>query len=292
MEGHELSALDLEHYFERIHSDGDRVPSLSTLARLQHAHATTIPFENLDIHLGRPIRIDVPSVVRKLVDDRRGGYCFEQNTLFAAVLESLGFAVTRLAARVWLDGERPTAPTHMALVVEADGNYWLCDVGFGAATPLRPIALAGGDEVACGGWTHRLLRADSRWVLQMRSGGAWLDLYAFTEEPQQPADYEMANHFTSTSPKSPFVQAITVQLPAPGMQLVLRGRELSEHRPDGVSTVRVEDDDALLDVFAGRFGLHFPPKTRFTSPNSTQHERNESGNPEGLPFEIPNGLAG
>src|SRR3954468_20653067 len=123
--------MDFEPYFKRLGDTGDRAPTLATLARLQYAHATAIPFENLDIHLGRPIRIDLESVTEKLVDHQRGGYCFEQNALFAAVLESLGFPVTRLAARVRLG--RPgtiTARTHMLLAVEADGRRWISDVGF------------------------------------------------------------------------------------------------------------------------------------------------------------------
>src|SRR5437763_9316343 len=114
--------LDVDSYFDRLDDVGERAPSFSTLARLQRAHATTIPFENLDIHLGLPIRIDLASVAAKLIEARRGGYCFEQNTLFAAALEALGFSVSRLAARVRLGQMQVTARTHMILAVGAEGR--------------------------------------------------------------------------------------------------------------------------------------------------------------------------
>src|SRR5262245_62565608 len=113
--------IDLAAYFERIAYAGDRSPSRATLDALHLAHATHIPFEDLDILLGRPIRLDLASLQAKLVAGRRGGYCFEQNALFAAVLEQLGFAVTRLAARVRFRTDRVLGRTHMALRVDVGG---------------------------------------------------------------------------------------------------------------------------------------------------------------------------
>ena len=261
-------AFDLTTYLERVGRPADLAsPTADALVRLHYAHATSIPFENLDIHLGRPIRIDLASVAAKLVDGGRGGYCFEHNTLFAAALEALGFEVTRLAARVLMGGPGVTRPrTHMLLRVAADGADWLSDVGFGGATPLGPVPLAPGEEIRFGDWTYRLGHDESLWTLQLRQEKGWLDLYEFTEEPQLPEDYEMANYFTSTHPSSGFVQAITAQAPGPQLQVVLRGRELAEHRPDGVTTRPIQSDDDLLQVLSTRFGLVFPAGTRFTAP--------------------------
>lgn len=213
----------------------------------------SIPFENLDIHLGREIRIDLDSIVAKLVDGGRGGYCFEMNALFAAVLESLGFTVTRMLGRVRLgDAVSPRPATHMTLRVDDS----LVDVGFGAATPLGPVPFSG-EVVTFGSWTYRLGRETSPegeevWGLRL---GERL-LYTFTEEPRHPIDYAAPNHWTSTHPTSGFVTGgITVQQAGDDVQTVLQGRELSEFRPDGVTVTEVDDLGALLH---DRFGLHLP----------------------------------
>src|SRR5690349_12744847 len=133
--------LDLSAYAARIGYNGDFHPSLETLRVLHLAHATHIPFENLDILLGRPIRLDLDSLIRKLIDDRRGGYCFEHNALFAAVLEASGFRVRRLSARVRAGAQGVRPRLHMLLMAEADGEPWLADVGFGADGLLHPLPL-------------------------------------------------------------------------------------------------------------------------------------------------------
>ena len=134
--------LDLDAYLKRIGYSGPRNSTLETLRALQLKHPLAIPFENLDTLTGRPVKLDVTSLERKLVHSRRGGYCFEQNLLFKHVLTSLGFDVTALAARVvW---ERPAevrARTHMVLLVALDGRRYICDVGFGGLTATAPIEL-------------------------------------------------------------------------------------------------------------------------------------------------------
>jgi N-hydroxyarylamine O-acetyltransferase len=133
--------LDLDAYLQRIGYAGSHTPSRATLDALHLAHATHIPFENLDILLGRPIRLDLASLQAKLVAGRRGGYCFEQNRLFAAALEALGFAVTPLAARVRFGTTSILPRTHMTLQVEVDGSRVLADVGFGVFGLLLPVSL-------------------------------------------------------------------------------------------------------------------------------------------------------
>src|SRR5262245_30890771 len=134
-------ALDLDAYLARIGYTGDLTPTLKTLRGLHLAHATHIPFENLDILLGRSIELDLASLQSKLVARRRGGYCFEQNTLFAAALETVGFPVTRLGARVLMGTDHIRPRTHMLLGVTADGAEWLADVGFGGEGLIWPILL-------------------------------------------------------------------------------------------------------------------------------------------------------
>ena len=254
--------LDLDAYLERIGYEGPVEPTLEVLDALQFAHATTIPFENLDILLGRPIRLDLPSLQGKLVRDRRGGYCFEHNTLFAAALEAVGFGVARLGARVRLGARKVRARTHMVLLVRADGEERLADVGFGGGSILRSLPMGPGPMVDQFGWRFRLVDDDGVRVLQTHRPNGWLDLYSFTFEPQYPVDDEMANHFASTHPSSPFTRTLTAQLCGPERSLILRGRKLIEETPTGETASQVRDDE-LLDVLAERFTLSFPPGTRF-----------------------------
>jgi len=259
----EPGALDLSGYLERIGYAGDLRPSRSVLEALHLAHATHIPFENLDILLGRPIRLDLASLQAKLVKDRRGGYCFEQNLLFSAVLRQLGFSVTNLAARVRYRTTTLLPRTHMLLLVELAGERWLADVGFGADGLLLPVPLLSVEGVRHFAWSYRVIDEAGLWVLQSLREGAWMDLYAFSLEPQLAADYEMANHYVSTHPSSRFVQMLTAQLPSPEVRHILRDRELVEDRGQEITSRIVADDDELLDVFKLTFGLQFPAGTRF-----------------------------
>jgi N-hydroxyarylamine O-acetyltransferase len=256
--------MDLDAYLTRIGQVGPLAPTQQVLERLHLAQATHIPFENLDILLGRPIRLDLDSLQAKLVRDRRGGYCFEQNTLFAAVLEQLGFQVTHLAARVRLAAHRLLPRTHMLLRVDVDGQPWLADVGFGGAGLLQPILLKAGQTRQQFAWSYRLEEDNGLWVLQSLQQGAWTDLYAFTLEPQFPVDYEMANWFTSTHPDSIFVRLLLVQSPRPAARYLLRNRAFTGEHADGAAETRtLNDGEELLAVLAETFGLVFPPDTRF-----------------------------
>lgn len=260
--------LDLDAYLARIGFTGSREPTLATLTRLQFAHGTSIPFENLDIHLGRPISIDVASIQAKLVQARRGGYCFEHNTLLSAALRRLGFSVTTLAARVRLGASRVLPHTHMTLAVDAEDRRWLVDAGFGTGGPLAPLPFAPGEVLRQALWSFRLREEGTKWVLESLRDGVWQDLYVFTLEPQYPIDYEMANHYVSTHPASRFVQTLTVQAQSPEVCHLLRNRELTTVRQGDKSVTQIDDDEALLRVLAETFGLIFPSGTRFNPPGS------------------------
>lgn len=257
------AVLDLDAYFRRIGYAGPREATPAVLNDLHQAHATTIPFENLDIQLGRPIAIDLASVQTKLVHGRRGGYCFEQNTLLAAALERLGFMVTRLAARVRLGATRVLPRTHMMLKVDLDDHAWLADVGFGTGGLMGPIRIASGEVSRQFGFNFRLIEDDGFWILESLRDAMWQALYVFTLEPHYRIDFEMANHYVSTHPNSRFVQTLAVQRQTLDACYLLRNRELTVIR-DGKSEVRgALDDDALLSVLAETFGLVFPPGTKF-----------------------------
>jgi N-hydroxyarylamine O-acetyltransferase len=258
-------SLDLQAYFRRIEYAGPPEPTAKVLAALHLAHATHIPFENLDILLGRPIGLDPGAIERKLVAGGRGGYCFEQNLLLAAALEALGFDCTMLAARVRHRGDRVLPRTHVLLLVHAEGARFIADVGFGGEGLLLPVPFEPGKEIAHYAWRYRVVEErPGQWLLQSRRGGTWGNLYCFTLEPQTRADCEMANHYTATHPDSPFVRTLTVQLPTPQARHALRNRELTADYGGGRVERRVlRDDEDLLDVLASVFGLRFPAGTRF-----------------------------
>jgi N-hydroxyarylamine O-acetyltransferase len=256
-------ALDLGAYLERVGYLGDLLPTVPVLQALHLAHATHIPFENLDVLLGRPVRLDLASLQAKLVEGGRGGYCFEHNHLFAAALEAVGFQVEPLAARVRLGASGVRPRTHMILLVRVEGAGWLADVGFGGEGLLHPVPLVAGREAPQFAWTYRVVEADGLWVLQSKRGEAWHDLYAFTLERQEPVDFEVANHFTATHPDSIFRRMLMVQLPGPAGRRALLNRELRLDLGDRSEVLPVADDEALLKVLGATFTLHFPPGTRF-----------------------------
>jgi N-hydroxyarylamine O-acetyltransferase len=260
---HPHDALDLAAYLGRIGYSGSVQPSRATLEALHLAHATHIPFENLDILLQRPIRLDLASLQDKLVRGRRGGYCFEQNLLFASVLERLGYSVTRLAARVHYRN-RPKVPrTHIALLARIEGAAWLADVGFGLEGLLLPVPFVAGREARQFAWNYRVVESDGEWTLESLRNESATDLYSFTLDPCLAVDFEPANHYTATHPDSRFVRTLTAQLPTPEVRYRLRNRELVLDRGAGVTRRVLADEDELLAVLAETFGLQFPAGTRF-----------------------------
>jgi N-hydroxyarylamine O-acetyltransferase len=258
-------SIDLDAYLARIGYSGCLDPTVETLRGLHFGHATCIPFENLDILLGRAISLDLHALQAKLVAGGRGGYCFEHNTLFAAALESLGFTVTRLAARVRFGSTAIRPRSHMLLSVEIDGQPWLADVGFGGEGLLEPTRLDQEDQVRQAAWCYRVCVEGDTHVLQSLHADGWFDLYSFTREPQYPVDYVVSNHFTSTYPHSPFVRSLLVQRTSPLVRWTLHDLELTEDRPDGKTTLTLPDDDTLLAILADIFSLRFPAGTRFHS---------------------------
>jgi len=257
------AGFDLDAYLHRTGVPRPGAAGPDALAVLHQAHLAAFPFENLDLLLARPIRLDLEALQAKLVVARRGGYCFEQNTLFRAALEALGFRVVSLAARVRAGASEIRPRTHMLLLVELPSGRYLADVGFGGDGPLLPLPLREGSREMPGGFRHALRREGSEWVLGGDSG----DLYAFTLEPLHPVDFVMANHFTSTWPQSPFVNNLIVQRSEPARRVILRNRDLVFRFPDREERAAIRDPGHLLEVLETHFGLSFPPGTRFSHPD-------------------------
>jgi N-hydroxyarylamine O-acetyltransferase len=255
------AALDLAAYLRRIGHAETPVVDARTLRGLAVAHAGAIPFENLDPLRGVPVALSREALERKLVRGGRGGYCFEQNLLFADALRAIGFRVQGLIARVlWNRPEDAvTAQTHMLLRVELEGESWLADVGFGSMTLAGALRLRPDVEQATALEPFRLLERDGEWRMQARVRGEWLTLYRFDLQPHEPIDYEVANHYVSTHPQSQFVHHLIVARTAADRRLTLRDREFTVRRPDAEPERRVLRDTAeLRRVLEREFLLRLP----------------------------------
>ena len=255
-----LSPAQLAAYFDRIGYSGlSREPQQATsetLHALHRLHPQVIPFENLDALLGSTPRLDLESVFAKLVSARRGGYCYEHNLLFRAVLDTLGFETTGLAARVlWNDPAAMTPRTHMMLLAETPDNTWLADVGFGSMTLSAPLLFDTGREQAT---PHEPFRLDlierGDFLLQVKLGDAWRPIYRFDLEPQFPADYAMANHYVSTYPESIFVDHLIVARVIPGQRQTLFDTTLTQ-RGETESKRELTSAEELRGVLQDTFGL-------------------------------------
>ncbi|MBD8874050.1 arylamine N-acetyltransferase [Rhodanobacter sp. DHB23] len=254
-------AIDLDAYLRRIGYRDAPTPDLTTLRALAAAHAAAIPFENLDPLRGVPVQLEPGALERKLLHEGRGGYCFEQNLLFAAALRAIGYTVHGLIARVlWNQPEDAvTAQTHMLLRVEANGESWLTDVGFGSMNLAGALRLEPDVVQPTGLEPFRLLEQGGEWRMQACVHGNWLTLYRFDLEPRGFIDYVVANHYVSTYPASNFVQHLIVARTVRDRRLTLRDREFTVRRPGAEPERRsLRDTAEIRRVLQQEFLLRVP----------------------------------
>ena len=200
--------MDVASYLKRINYSGPVEPAAETLRQLQLAHLRAVPFENLSIHAGEPIVLAEDELFTKIVDNRRGGFCYECNGLFAGLLRSLGFEVAMLAAGVaHVTGGFGPDFDHMALMVTLD-ERWLADVGFGESF-LEPLLLDERRDQVQGASTFRIVEdGDYRVLMRRNDGSEWQPQYRFTLRPYEFADYEEMCRFHQTSPDSHFTRNV------------------------------------------------------------------------------------
>jgi N-hydroxyarylamine O-acetyltransferase len=251
-----------DDYLARVGLTSAGPQDLDTLRQLHAAHVAAIPFENLDILLGRGIHLEIDHLRDKLLARGRGGYCFEQNTLFLAVLREMGFTAVPMEARVRTGSTVLRPRTHMVLVVEVDGRPWLADVGFGGEGLLEPVAFCGEPSACSAGHTHRVVEDRDLRVLQLRRGSEWEDQYAFALNPVHPVDFEVANWYTSTHPQSPFVRTLTVQCTTRAIRYVLRYPTYTQIRDSGVETREISRGE-LVPLLRDVFLIQLPDDTVF-----------------------------
>lgn len=256
--------FDLDAYFARLGYGGPAAPTLQVLRELHRLHVSAIPFENLTPLMGDPVSLDLADLQAKLVRGGRGGYCYEQNTLFWAALRSLGFEAEGLAARVrWgMPEDAPLrARSHMVLLVRLPEGPYVADVGFGGMTMSAPLALRPGEAQETAHEPFRLTEApDGTFDLQADlGGGAWRTLYRFDLVPQLPVDYEAMNWFVATHPASPFPVSLMGARAAPGRRLALSNARLTVREAGGPPVERTLGSlDELAAVLTDDFGLTLP----------------------------------
>jgi N-hydroxyarylamine O-acetyltransferase len=253
----------LNNYLERIGYDGAIEPDLKTLSALQAAHLAAIPFEGIDPLLRRAVKLDLASVQAKLVDSRRGGYCFEQNALFKAALEAIGFTVTGLAGRVrWMSPpESPLGPkVHMMLKVDLPEGPYLADVGFGACLLDAPLRLHTDLDQHTAMGTYRLSWSDGLYSLAAKRAPGWRVMYVFDLQPQIAADYELGSWFTSTSPNVVFTNMLLMERLAGDRRYKLINRRFHVEARDGeiIAERAIASSGELQEVIDESFKITLP----------------------------------
>lgn len=267
------TSLDLETYLERIGWGGGTRPTFDTLTRLLRAHMSSIPFENLDVLLGRPVRLDLEGLQDKLVRARRGGYCFEHATLFASVIEQLGFEPIRHSARVVLVNPRSAAPrTHMFLTVPLAEGTFVVDPGFGAQAPRVPVPLVDGAEARVDGDTYWMVRDGRYWVLRAQTGDKIIDCWASTLEQENLIDFEMGNHFTATHASSPFVNRIMMFVRTEHARVTVMNRDITLWRGSQPHSTQLADRAALRALLVEHFGFDLPEVEHLRVPSIPEWE--------------------
>ena len=259
--------MDVQAYLQRIHCQapltpgaggrGKDHPSIDLLRSLHRAHLFAVPFENLDIGLGREIICDEARILHKIVTEHRGGFCYELNGAFAALLRALEFRVTLLSGRVTgEDGNYGPEFDHLTLRVDLD-EPWLADVGFGEGF-LEPLRLEPGMEQAQRERIYRLTRIDDGFVLEVMAEGRWKKEYAFTLQPRELSDFAGMCHYHQTSPDSHFTRQRICSLATPEGRITLSDEKLIETRGGTRQERLLSGDQEWRANLRERFGVVLP----------------------------------
>ena len=251
-----MEKVKVEKYFKRIGLEMPEtiVPNGELLKKLHFAHCTTVPYENLDIIRSIPLRLDDEGLYQKVVEEGKGGYCFELNGLFAWLLRELGYKVTECASR-YLRGESSIPMRrHRVLKVEATDGVYCADVGIGEVCPRYPLQLVEGIEQTQFDECYRFDKdAELGWVLMDLYKGQWRQFYSFTEEPQLPQDYVALSFYCEKHPDSPFIHAEMFSLKTDTGRITLDGNVYKEFN-NGEVTVKELSDEEMPAAYA-KFGL-------------------------------------
>ncbi|WP_308907666.1 arylamine N-acetyltransferase family protein [Pseudomonas canadensis] len=249
-------------YLQRLGYDSPPAPTLQTLQDLQLRHVCTFAFESLSSLMRLPVPIDLPSVEQKVLLEGRGGYCYELNQMFLALLQELGFDARGITGRVVMGGapDARTARTHRLSLVTLDGVRYITDVGFGGMVPSSPLLL---DTEAVQATAHEPYRltfdGQGSYTLWAQVAEGWRGLYVFDLQVQAAIDYEIGNWYVSTHPDSVFIGQLKVARLAAGKRHTLNNAHYAIHYLDRPSEKRaLASADEVLQILTETFGIRVP----------------------------------
>lgn len=258
------SAIDLTQYFDRINYKGPQKPTYAVLKELVAKHTETIPFENLNPLLGLPVKLDLDSLQQKMVQNQRGGYCYEQNLLLLHVLKAIGYQAKGLAARIrWNKADDEITPrSHMLISIDIDSDTYLADVGFGSQTLTGPLLLETGTVQETPHESRRLIRDKGKFVMQTLIKEEWKSIYEFNLQENFLPDYEVYSWYLSNHPESHFVTGLIAARPAPGVRYTLQDTTFSTYYLDGTTEKRILGTVSdIREVLETRFSLSLPEES-------------------------------
>lgn len=243
-------------YLKRIGYRGHPSPNATTLRDLHRHHLYAVPFENLDIPLKREIVLDVSRIYDKIVRRRRGGFCYEQNALFAWAVKHIGFNADMLSARVARpDGTYGREFDHMLLLVRVDGEEWIADVGFGDSF-IEPLRFVPDELQRDRGLEYQIVREDDAYILCRREGDRWKKLFAFTTAPRRLDEFTPMCLFQQTSPESHFTRNRICSIATPTGRVTLTATSLIVTEEDGARSETPVDSPAHFErLLEERFGI-------------------------------------
>ncbi|WFD28147.1 hypothetical protein MNAN1_003153 [Malassezia nana] len=269
--------MNLTAYLKRIGFTGATIPppTLATLKELHRLHPKAIPFENLDPILGHTVSINLKDLENKLVQQKRGGYCYEQNLLFMNVLKEIGYKnVKPFSGRVfWVERQGFIPPsTHMLLSVDVDNTIYLADVGFGSATFSGPVRMVLNEEQDLPLHKVRLVDVQgqeafgySDYLVQLFLKGAWKNVYAFRTHPVMESDVEVYNYYVSTHPNSIFTNKFMAAILGPDHTTTLTNRVMNIRYLDGREENHQLAPEEVREKLQSQFGIEMPESIDLTS---------------------------
>lgn len=254
---------DTRRYLQRLGFDQPPPPTLETLSLLQRRHTAEFPFETIDSLLRQPVPIDLASVERKVFEQGRGGYCYELNHLFLALLQTLGFEARGITGRVVMNGppDAWTARTHRLSLVTLDGVRYTTDVGFGGMVPTAPLLLDSREAQVTPHEPYRIDEHPDGYMLRAHVADEWRPMYLFDLQRQEEIDYTVGNWYVSQHPQSPFMGRLMAARTGDGLRKTLNGNSYAVHRIGQQSERRtITDAEELITVLESEFGLCVPPR--------------------------------
>lgn len=249
--------MDTSLYLKRIGFDGPIANDYETLKKLQFCHMTAVPYENLDILAGISLKLDSESLYEKIVVARRGGYCFELNGAFGALLRGLGFDLTDCMARFLKNETQIPMRRHRVLQVRCADGLFLCDVGVGMINPIYPVSLNTEEVQEIGNEQYKITKDDFLGtVLHQCFEGVWDRLFAFTDEPQLDIDFIMPSFYCEKHPDSPFIKAdmLAIQTGFGGKNSI-SGDTLSYWDESSKHKVTIENEEMRKEAYKKYFGI-------------------------------------